>query len=96
MKLNDNHYYLIFAFEQLYEFSVLNDLNDFSLTISNSYFIDGKFRYFGYSFAFNYNSLDASLLCSYKSFSSNILNKRFSNVTSFIEFIETAFINVNR
>lgn len=96
MKLSDNHYNLIFAFERLYEFFVLNKFNDVYLTISNAYFINGRFKYLSYSFAFNYSSLDSSLLCSYKSLSSNIITKRFSNVSSFIEFIETAFINVNR
>ena len=96
MKLSDNHYNLIFSFERFYEFFVLNKFNDVNLTITNDYFINGRFKYLGYSFAFNYNSLDCSLLCSYKSLSSNIVTKRFSNVSSFIEFIETAFINVNR
>ena len=95
MKLSDNHYNLIFAFEQLYEFFVLNDLNDVSLTISNSYFLNGRFKCLNYSFYFSYTSLDGSLLCSYKSLSSNIVTKRFSNVSSFIDFIKIAFINVN-
>ena len=95
MKLSDDNYNLIFAFERLYEFFVLNKFNDVNLIITNSYFIIGRFKYLGYCFAFNYNSLDCSLLCSYKSLSSNIVTKRFSNDSSFIEFIETAFINVN-
>ena len=95
MKLSDDNYCLIYAFERLYEFFVLNKFKEFTLTITNEYFINGKFKYLGYSFAFNYSSLDCSLLCSYKSLSSNIVTKRFSNVSSFIEFIETAFINVN-
>ncbi len=94
MKLSDDHYNLIFAFERLYEFFVLNKFNDVSLIITNAYFINGRFKYLEYCFAFNYCSLDCSLLCSYKSLSSSIITKRFSNVSSFIEFIETAFINV--
>ncbi len=93
MKLCDDHYNLIFAFEQFYEFFVLNNFNDVNLTITNSYFINGRFKYLGYSFAFSYTSIDCSLLCSYKSLSSNIVTKRFSNVSSFIDFIKTAFIN---
>lgn len=95
MKLSDDHYNLIFGFERLYEFFVLNKFNDVNLTISNAYFINGRFKYLGYSFAFNYSSLDCTLLCSYKSLSSNIVTKRFSNISSFIEFIETSFLNVN-
>ena len=96
MKLTDDNYNLIFAFERLYEFFVVNKFNDVNLTITNAYFINGRFKYLGYSFAFNYSSLDCSLLCSYKSLSSNIITKKFSNLSSFIEFIETAFINVIR
>ena len=96
MKLSDNHYNLIFSFERIYEFFVLNKFKEVTLTITNEFFINGKFKYLGYSFAFSYSSLDCSLLCSYKSLSSNIVTKSFLNVSSFIEFIETAFVNVNR
>ncbi len=95
MILSDNHYNLVFAFERLYEFFTLNKFNDVSLIITNSYFMNGRFKYLGYSFVFSYCSLDSTLFCSYKSFSSNIVSKRFSNVSSFIDFIKSAFINVN-
>ena len=96
MKFTDDHYNLMYAFERLYELFVLNNFDNAILTISNSYFINGRFRYLGYSFAFNYSSLDSSLLCSYKSLSSSIITKRFSNLSSFIEFLNDAFLNVNR
>lgn len=94
MQLNDNHYNLIFAFEQLYEFLLNDKFEGVNLHVSNSYFINGRFRYLSYSFAFNYCSLDGTLICSYMTFGSSIVNKKFTRVGSFIEFLETCFLNV--
>ena len=94
MQLNDNHYNLIFAFEQLYEFLLNDKFEGVNLHVSNSYFIHGRFRYLSYSFAFNYCSLDGTLICSYMTFGSSIVNKKFTRVGSFIEFLETCFLNV--
>ena len=95
MKLSDNHYNFIFGFERIYEFLSNEKFEHVSLTITNSYFINGKFKLGNYSFAFNYCSLDFSIICSYKSSSSNLITKSFSNMSSFIDFINDAFLNVN-
>lgn len=96
MNLSDNHYNLIFAFEQLYEFLLNDKFEKVNLHVSNSYFINGSFRYLSYSFAYNYCSLDGTLICSYKTFNSSVITKRFNRIGSFIEFLEDSFLNVNR
>ena len=96
MKLNDNHYNLIFGFERIYEFLSNDKFELVSLTITNSYFLTGKFRFGNYFFCFNYCSLDSSIICSYKLNMSSIISKHFSNVSSFIDFLNDAFLNVNR
>ena len=52
MKLNDNHYNLIFGFERIYEFLSNDKFEGVSLTITNSYFLHGKFRFCNYFFVF--------------------------------------------
>ena len=95
MKLSDNHYNLMFGFERIYEYLSNEKFENVSLTITNSYFLNGKFKFGKYLFAFNYCSLDSSILCSYKSISSNLITKSFSNISSFIDFLDDAFLNVN-
>ena len=96
MKLNDNQYNLIFGFERIYEFLSNDKFEGVSLTITNSYFLTGKFRSGNYFFCFNYCSLDGSIICSYKLNMSSLISKHFSNMSSFIDFLDDAFLNVNR